>query len=399
MLSTLFALILAFAVALALSAAIARRRPDLRLDVMRWLLVEHAAVSAGYYWYAQNNNSDSHAYYSSVARLVAGDSWFDYYGTGTTFIRFLAFPFVNHLGMSYQSLMVLFSLLGFIGFLYCYAFLSEGVKGRVDVLGMNGVYLLLFLPNAHFWTASLGKGSVVFLGIMMLFWSMNRIGQRYVTWIAGAALVYHVRPQVLLILLIAIVIGVALAAGRLKLRYRIAALVACAPLIVTIHGGLVETYGVTEERTIEDFLEHRAVNLSEVANSGIDIANYSLPEKIFAFLFRPMFVDTEGVLGMAASFENLICLLIVLPIVGRGFLPYLVRAGAIVKISFAAFVLTSVALSQVSGNLGIGMRMRSQVMILGLFVILKFQEDYVARRARARSPRPAPAGRPVLERA
>jgi hypothetical protein len=352
---------------------------------MHALLLCHVVVSLGYYWYTQANVSDSVMYYTSAARLRYGDGWFDYYG----------FPFANYLGLTYESTMVVFSMIGFVGFLYFYTFLVEQVQARVELLGMDGRYLLLFLPNTHFWTASLGKGSVIFVGIMMVFWSMNDFRRRYLHFLIGAAVVYHVRPQILMIILIAIAVGL-LMSNRVALRYRIAALAVCGPLVLSIYGDLLETFRIdNEERTLEAFLERRAESLSE-AGSGIDISNYSLPEKVFAFMFRPLFVDTDGVFGMVASFENVICLLIVAPVLARGFLPFLIRAAPLVKIASLTFLLGTFALSQITGNLGIGLRQRSQVMLLGLFVVLKFQEQCTVRRAEARAVRLRV--RPVFQR-
>jgi hypothetical protein len=48
---------------------------------------------------------------------------------------------------------------------------------------------------------------------------------------------------------------------------------------------------------------------------------------------------------------------------------------SLVKTAFFSFLTTAIALSQISGNLGLAMRQKSQVMILFMFVILKFLDE------------------------
>jgi hypothetical protein len=53
----------------------------------------------------------------------------------------------------------------------------------------------------------------------------------------------------------------------------------------------------------------------------------------------------------------------------------LLTSDAIVKTCLFTFLGVSFALAQISGNLGLAMRQKSQVMILMLFVILKFMDE------------------------
>jgi hypothetical protein len=115
------------------------------------------------------------------------------------------------------------------------------------------------------------------------------------------------------------------------------------------------------------------------ATSGIDIANYSIPEKLFAFWFRPLFFDAPGVLGFMVSFENLLYLLFFIYTLRWSYIRYLWSADAIVKTSLFTFLGVSFALAQISANLGLAMRQKSQVMILIFFVILMFMDDQRAK--------------------
>ncbi len=122
-------------------------------------------------------------------------------------------------------------------------------------------------------------------------------------------------------------------------------------------------------------LSHRAKKLSK-ATSGVDISQYSFPMKLFTFLYRPLFVDAPGALGIIVSVENLFYLIITFKIIGnlRG-LKFLATGGFLAKSALFSFLTVSSALAQIAGNLGLAMRQKSQVMILLMFVILSFMED------------------------
>jgi hypothetical protein len=54
---------------------------------------------------------------------------------------------------------------------------------------------------------------------------------------------------------------------------------------------------------------------------------------------------------------------------------YIIRGGFLAKSAFFSFLTVSIALAQVSGNLGIAMRQKSQVMLLLMFVIISFLDE------------------------
>jgi len=128
----------------------------------------------------------------------------------------------------------------------------------------------------------------------------------------------------------------------------------------------------------ETFAESRSQGLSEKAGSGVAMSNYPLPVKLFTFWFRPLFVDSPGVLGIFSSFENFIYLLLFAKICNKRFIKFYRNSVYMVKMSAIAFLLTSFAMTFVMSNLGIIMRQKSMVMYFAFFVIYYFlaQEEY-----------------------
>ncbi|UII31646.1 hypothetical protein LVD17_25475 [Fulvivirga ulvae] len=138
-----------------------------------------------------------------------------------------------------------------------------------------------------------------------------------------------------------------------------------------------------EELTEGMEFDQRAESLSR-ATSGVDISNYSLPLKLFTFLYRPLFFDSPGILGLVVSFENVFLLFISLYFIFKGGLLYIVRGNFMVKTTFISFFTVSLALAQVSGNLGLAIRQKSQVMLLFLYVIISLMDAQKLKRYRER---------------
>ena len=89
----------------------------------------------------------------------------------------------------------------------------------------------------------------------------------------------------------------------------------------------------------------------------------------------------QNALGLIVSFENLFYLILFLKCLSPSFLRYIAGSPWIVKVSLIVFFGVSVALAQISGNTGIAIRQKSQVMYLFLFVFLAYA-DYAYRKDR-----------------
>ena len=111
-------------------------------------------------------------------------------------------------GLSYESLMLIFSWFGYVGFVYAYLFMRENIPVDVKIFGKYDLLtVLLFLPNMHFWTVSLGKGSVIFMGLMIFTYAVKLPFKRMPLLIIGGFFVYMVRPHVMLFMLVAVMAG------------------------------------------------------------------------------------------------------------------------------------------------------------------------------------------------
>lgn len=165
------------------------------VKLMKSLFFYHLVFGAAYYIYAQFNPSDSHKYYTWPQNT--NRFWLDFFSTETIFINFFSYPFINGLGFSYKMMMLLFTWIGFMGFVFAYLFFNENISLNVAVFKrVDLLTLILFLPNMHFWTASLGKGALIFFGLMLFAYSITHFKERFIGLLVSSILVFLIRPHI-----------------------------------------------------------------------------------------------------------------------------------------------------------------------------------------------------------
>jgi hypothetical protein len=394
MLYGLFIIIISGVISFSIIDRLKKRYPFVDAAVLKKLFFYHLLLTFAYYAYALFNPSDSKGYYERAIVNTLG-SWFEYYGTSTTFITFVGYPFIRYLGFSYEAVMLLFSFFGFLGFVYFYVFFKENIKFKHTLFGYDLMLLMLFLPNLHFWSSSFGKGSIIFLGIGLYFFGISKIRHRYIAAIIGGVIIYHVRPHVMLVTLVSSAIGFVFSTKGIGIFWRLVFLAGASIVFFYIYSDVLTLVGIDEEAFLSEGLDltRRAQELTK-ATSGVDITSYSLPMQVFTFLYRPLFIDAPGMLGLIVSFENVFYLFISLKLFStlRG-VRFLITGSFLVKSAFLSFLSVSIALAQIAGNLGLAMRQKSQVMILLMFVIIAFMDDQKIKQAsrvkrRSRVPMP-----------
>jgi hypothetical protein len=352
---------------------IKKRHPYINTGLINILYFYHVFFAGVYYTYALFRPSDSKQYY--YLALTQSDFWKEYYHTGTDFVTFFAIPFVK-LGLRYEGTMLLFAWFGFLGFIYAYLLFRENIQEKVRLYGMDLLTLLLFLPNMHFWTASLGKGSIIFLGLMMMSYAVSKPKKRLLTLIIGAFFVYMIRPHVMLFVMSGITIGYLTGKEKIKPITKIWISLLMIFFLLMASDTILKMVNLENSTNLTgDFLKYselQSERLAEKAGSGVNMNNYSLPFKFFTFWFRPLFVDAPNFIGLIVSFENLLYLLIFFKTFNLTFFRFLRKGPRMVKMAAVTFFLTTFALTFLMSNLGIIMRQKSMVMYFAFFVIYYF---------------------------
>ncbi len=371
MIGAIFLIFLLYFITQGIGNSFKKKHSYFSTRLMNGLFAYHIFFIIVYYTYARLNPSDSARYFKVPQR---GDfSWFHFFGTGTTFMDFLAYPFVNYFNFSYEMMMVMFGWFGYLGFMYAYLFFRENIPLNVKVFGrIDLLTLILFFPNMHFWTSSLGKGSVIFLGLMMFAYAIKKPKIRFFILILGSFIVYSVRPHMFLFIAVGTIISLLVDSKNVSLAKKVFMSLLMMGTLFLIQDKILGMAGLQDSENLisgfQDFSEDQAEGLAQ-AGSGVDMSSYPLPLKLFTFWFRPLFFDAPGILGLITSFENLVYLLLFIKILKKDFLKFVRKAHFMVKMSLIVFLSGSIALSLVMSNLGIIIRQKSMVWYFLFFVI------------------------------
>ncbi|MEB2778303.1 hypothetical protein SYJ56_23535 [Algoriphagus sp. D3-2-R+10] len=337
------------------------------------------------YWaYAQFNRSDSVNYFHQTK---IWKNWFDAFAEGTDFIEWMAFPWINWFGFNYDMMMFLTTWLGFWGFVYFYLFFKENLRFNPKFEGWDAITIFMFLPNMHFWTASLGKGAVIFAGIGFLVYGLSWPAKRYLHIAFGSFLTYMVRPHILFAILIGMGVGFVLGKEKVPVYQKYLVVFFAIGMSIFVYEDLITYLGYDPNNLIDSFEEESALNRGRLqsSGSGVDMGSYSMPMKLFTFWFRPLFIDSPNVLGIAISFENALYIYMFSKIVHKDFITYIKIAPAMVKMSAVVFISISISMTFVMSNLGIIIRQKSQIMYFMLFVVVAFMDWQKTTRIKKRA--------------
>jgi hypothetical protein len=319
-----------------------------------------------YIWYASIERSDSEQYWYLTS---LPNDWSYWWGTDTTFIKWLTWPFSNFLGLGYESCMLIFAYLGLNGVMLFYLAAKENILLTASSINSNYslVEWVFLLPNIHFWSASIGKGPTMLFGIGMIIYGLSRFQKRFLYIILGSLFVYQIRGHILFLMVLGAGAGLFFTLKGVKWYYK--GLMIIAVLLVTYT--TVDNMGkYTGRNDLNVFgsskFQKRALS-NTTATSGVDLANYNQAQKLFTFWYRPLFIDAPGILGLIVSFENALYVLFTIALIKYGLTNWKHWNGWF-RISFFIFIFGSIALAQIAGNLGIAMRQKAQIM--PLFFIL-----------------------------
>lgn len=335
------------------------------------LFIYHLSFALIYWWYSLSYPADSVRYY----RAARGPDIT--FGLGTVFIEWLTQQMYITVQASYLDLFLLFHIAGFFGLCLLYNTILEIVIKPVSLSVKRMTLIIFFLPGLHFWTSSIGKDSIIFLGINLVLWSLIYLNRRFWLLLSGLSLVFLVRPHVAMILLASI--GFALIWSReVPLYLRILGTLTGFAIFSALLPFTLEYIRLDSLDTISvaDYIQ-KLQQYDKMGGGSVNIGSYPFPFQVFTYLFRPLFLDAKNLFGIFVSFENIILLIISV----RLFSPYFYKMLKTHSTSlfmwtnlfyFSLFVST---FSLVTANLGIAIRQKT--MVLPSLFILIFLSDTI----------------------
>jgi hypothetical protein len=233
----------------------------------------------------------------------------DFLNYGTDFILFLNFPLVK-LGFPLFLGFLIYGSIGFFGILKWIKW-SKLVFGElIYYKGINVLAFLFYIPNIHFWTATLGKEPIIFWCISSVLYAVASQEYKTFSFIFGSILLFIIRPHVAFMLLFSAVIMFLFKKYYSIKKQIIYLLFSFLLLSIFLYMTLqLSNIRYFDWNRISYFNEYSILSLRD-SGSYVPMLDYSYPYKFFSFYFRPLFYDSHNYSMFFASIENLIVLLL-----------------------------------------------------------------------------------------
>ena len=344
-----------------------------RFDIYLALFALHIVMAVAYWLYHFEAAMDAFTYYRDPYNYYQKNPLAD----GTYFVVFVVQTIKRTLGGSFLDHFLFFQCFGMIAFalmIRSFTEIADSLSMRVPLL----LYAILFVPGLHFWSVAIGKDGPIFMAVALACWASIRLQKRYV-WLGVAMLIMAViRPHVAAITMLASMVGFVMANDVPRIVRVMMIPMAGVGLIVTlVVSGSQLGLDFSSAGSVSEFIEYQQ-GMAEELGSGRDITSLPFPLKVATLLFRPLFFDASGMMGLVASAENVVFLFIF------GSLAYYWRTLLLLvrRVYYIIFcvVFSStliVGLSLINYNLGLGQRQKMMVMPA---VLMMYASVYLYRR-------------------
>jgi Uncharacterised nucleotidyltransferase len=394
----------------ATSRRIARLRPD-EAWVGRWLVLAVVAkLGASYFRY--------HTIQTEYDR-VADATGYDQYGRAfahawlnggstpeledlrnTNFVRWFTGVVYYVFGSNMVAGFFVFGLLAVVGSYLWYRAASDAVP-PID----KRVYLalILFAPSVAFWPSSIGKESLMQLGIGTVALATahllrHRLARAAVLGAAGGWLLWVVRPH--LLALVTLAAGCAYAGGRVwgkggamrSLMARPLGLLAVVLVMAFTVSQATKFVGMEDlslssiEAELDEQTELSSQGGSEFEHGGNSLNPFRLPQGAVTVLLRPLPWETESTLQLVSSLESALLVgLIVARLASLRAALTRARSTPFLLYCWILVILYAATFSSIA-NFGLLVRQRSLV-LPALYVLISVRADTTTRRAAATPPR------------
>jgi len=287
-----------------------KTKKTIKSNIIYFVLIEHMIFSYFYYLFTLYNISDARGYF---IRATYNNNWLATFNVGTDFIDFVATIPIKYLNFSYLNAHLLFGLFGFIGFTYFIKMLKNNGK---NLFGIPLTIIIVLLPGFHFWTSALGKDSLFFMALMMFIYSLRYVKQNKIKLLFSFFLIIMIRPHMAMVIILATLLTLIIVNPK-KINLSHIFLLTISIIVFILFIPLFNKFVGIDELSTESIQQKIEIFNNEGKRGGgltsnIDVSGYSLPAKLFAYLFRPFFFDARSVFQYIASFENLFLLLIII---------------------------------------------------------------------------------------
>ena len=351
-----------------------------------YFLFFYHALFAYFGWqYVLKNGGDSTRYWF-LDKDLAAISWSDFLNPGTDFVQLLTFPLVKFLHLPFGVGFFLFSAIGFFGFYKLYKIALKQTKISENPLSFYLLLLLLLLPNLHFWTALIGKESLIFPILVVLAERLLKEKIFTLGFLVCFLLLAVLRPHVAFVFLLALVIAILLKSTVSTRKKIITASLffAMIPVLYFLLTKIANLRGNPFVRLKTIYARH--IEVFKTTNSYVPLDQYNIFEKFFTFYFRPFPWEKNDFFYHILGIENLILFAIVLFLLIK-----LVQKFKTITLDFfdvfTLLFLFFFGLMYVYGYANFGIIVRTKTMVMA-FVYLLILKTFSSLKTENLSPHP-----------
>ena len=342
-----------------------------RFDIYLALLALHLAAAIAYWLMGFESAMDAYMYYHDPLNFIARDP----FQNGTYFIVHVEQRIKSILGGSFLDHFLFFQCFGMVGIALIARTFNE-IADSLDLAVPLHVYALLFLPGLHFWSVAIGKDGPMIMAVALSIWAILRLEKRFFAMFVALLIMALIRPHVAAFAVFGIVASVFFARQIGVLAKLLLGPIAIVGLTYAVFRAQ-ENLGVgTGVEAVSEFIEGQQ-ELGAEFGSGANIQSLPYPMKVFTLLFRPLFIDAEGMMAQLASIENVVLMYVF------GYITYnwrivirLFRSVGLITycVTFSSVLIMMLAF--VNYNLGLGQRQKMMaipavVMIYGAIFLYK----------------------------
>jgi hypothetical protein len=317
----------------------------------------HTSTAVVYYFYAQTTSADTVLYYYDPYEMFRVPM-----RAGTLFLVHFVQTMRQTFGGTYFDYFMIFHAIGFWGVVFLMRAVEE-IYLELEVEQPRMSFIVMFLPGIYFWTSAIGKDAPLFLGCSLAVWAAMHLRRRFVAFALAVLIMTAIRPHIALGALVALAVAAFFdrrAKGYVKLLLLAFALGASVYVAGTLQNYL--NVDVSSASSVSEFFSRQAEVTQRVAGTT-NIEAASFPVKLFSLLFRPFFVDAQGLFGLIASFENIFILTMIATLLWR-FRETFRLAREIFFLRFALIfaVVLTILLTLIYYNVGLGLRQKMMIM-------------------------------------
>ena len=336
-----------------------------RFDIYLLILAMHLTAAIAYWLYSFESGMDAFIYYRDPYGYARGSP----FNSGTYFIVHLDQFIRRTLGGSFLDHFLFFQCFGMLGMALlarCLNEVAESLQLQIPLVA----YVILLFPGIHFWSVAIGKDAPMIMATSLALWASMKIERRLV-WMGIALLIMvPIRPHVAAISVFAMG-GTIFLSRSVSTTVKLVLGLPAAAAVIWFANVAIQQLGVggADLGSISEFVENQQ-NLGEDFGSGANIQALPYPLKVLTLLFRPLWLDASGMLGLVASAENTL----LLGIFGYMILKWRILLQLFRNVPFVTYGvifsgLLILLLSLVSYNIGLGQRQKMMAVVPVLLIV------------------------------